>query len=52
MKKSQEISLASPEYRQFIEALKARVTAAHISAAKAVRRLPQRGYVCQPRVAA
>lgn len=36
MKKSQEISIASPEYRQFIEQLKARVSSARLSAARAV----------------
>jgi predicted nuclease of restriction endonuclease-like (RecB) superfamily len=36
MKKSQEISIASPEYRQFIEDLKARVLSARLSAARAV----------------
>ncbi len=36
MKKSQEISIASPEYRQFIEQLKARVLSARLSAARAV----------------
>ena len=38
MKKSQEVSIASPEYRQFIEELKARVLSARISAARAVNR--------------
>jgi predicted nuclease of restriction endonuclease-like (RecB) superfamily len=38
MKKSQEVSIASPEYRQFIEQLKARVLSARISAARAVNR--------------
>ena len=36
MKNSQEVSIASPEYRQFIEYLKARVVSARISAARAV----------------
>jgi len=36
MKKTQEVSLASPEYRQFIEDLKTRVVSARISAARAV----------------
>ena len=36
MKKSQEVSIASPEYRQFIEYLKTRVVSARISAARAV----------------
>ena len=36
MKKSQEVSIASPEYRQFIEQLKARVLSARLSAARAV----------------
>jgi predicted nuclease of restriction endonuclease-like (RecB) superfamily len=36
MKKSQEASIASPEYRQFIEQLKARVLSARLSAARAV----------------
>ena len=36
MKKSQGISIASTEYRQFIEQLKARVISAGISAARAV----------------
>jgi len=36
MKKSQEVSIASPEYRQFIENLKSRVLAARLSAARAV----------------
>ena len=38
MKKSQEVSIASPEYRQFIEELKARVFSARLSAARAVNR--------------
>ncbi|MFZ3207372.1 MAG: DUF1016 N-terminal domain-containing protein [Geobacteraceae bacterium] len=38
MKKSQEVSIASPEYRQFIEQLKARVLYARLSAARAVNR--------------
>lgn len=38
MKKSQEVSIASPEYRQFIEQLKARVLSARLSAARAVNR--------------
>ncbi len=38
MKKSQEISIASPEYRQFIEQLKARVLSARLSASRAVNR--------------
>ncbi len=36
MKKSQEVSIASPEYRQFIEQLKARVLSARLSATRAV----------------
>jgi predicted nuclease of restriction endonuclease-like (RecB) superfamily len=36
MKKLQDVSIASPEYRQFIEQLKARVVSARISAARAV----------------
>ena len=36
MKKSQEVSIASPEYRQFIEQLKTRVLSARLSAARAV----------------
>ena len=36
MKKSQWVSIASPEYRQFIEYLKTRVVSARISAARAV----------------
>ena len=36
MKKSQEVSIASPEYRKFIEDLKTRVVSARISAARAV----------------
>lgn len=36
MKKSQEVSIASPEYRRFIEQLKARVLSARLSAARAV----------------
>ncbi len=38
MKKSQEVSIASPEYRRFIEDLKARVLSARLSAARAVNR--------------
>ena len=38
MKKPQNISLASPEYRQFIEELKVRVLSARLSAARAVNR--------------
>jgi predicted nuclease of restriction endonuclease-like (RecB) superfamily len=38
MKKSQGVSIASPEYRQFIEDLKARVLSARLSAARAVNR--------------
>lgn len=38
MKKSPEVSIASPEYRQFIEELKTRVVSARISAARAVNR--------------
>jgi len=38
MKKSQEVSIASLEYRQFIEDLKTRVFSARISAARAVNR--------------
>ncbi|MEI7636208.1 MAG: PDDEXK nuclease domain-containing protein [Syntrophus sp. (in: bacteria)] len=38
MKKSQEVSIAAPEYRQFIEDLKTRVVSARISAARAVNR--------------
>jgi len=36
MKKSQEVSIASPEYRRFIEQLKVRVLSARLSAARAV----------------
>lgn len=36
MIKSQEFSIASPEYRRFIEELKARVLSAHLSAARAI----------------
>lgn len=36
MKKSQEVSIASPEYRRFIEQLKARVLSARLSAVRAV----------------
>ena len=36
MKKSQEVSIASPEYWKFIEDLKARVLSARLSAARAV----------------
>ena len=36
MKKSQEVSIASPEYRRFIEQLKARVLSARLSASRAV----------------
>ena len=36
MKKPQEVSIASPEYRRFIEQLKARVLSARLSAALAV----------------
>jgi len=38
MKKSQEVSIASPEYRQFIEDLKTRVISARVSVARAVNR--------------
>ncbi len=38
MKKSQEVSIASSEYRQFIEDLKTRVFSARLSAARAVNR--------------
>ena len=38
MKKLQEVSIAAPEYRQFIEQLKERVLSARISAARAVNR--------------
>ncbi|MDO9558640.1 MAG: PDDEXK nuclease domain-containing protein [Syntrophales bacterium] len=38
MKKSQEASIASPEYQKFIEDLKTRVVSARISAARAVNR--------------
>jgi predicted nuclease of restriction endonuclease-like (RecB) superfamily len=38
MKKSQEVSIASPEYRQFIKDLKARVLSARLSAARSVNR--------------
>ena len=38
MSKAKELSLASPEYRQFIEELKGRVLSARISAARAVNR--------------
>jgi predicted nuclease of restriction endonuclease-like (RecB) superfamily len=38
MKKSPEVSIASPEYRRFIEQLKARVLSARLSAARAVNR--------------
>ncbi|MCX5824047.1 MAG: DUF1016 N-terminal domain-containing protein, partial [Deltaproteobacteria bacterium] len=38
MKKSQEVSIASPEYRKFIEQLKARVLSARLSASRAVNR--------------
>ena len=38
MYKSKGVSIASPEYRQFIEDLKTRVISAHISAARAVNR--------------
>ena len=38
MKKSQEVFIASPEYRRFIEGLKARVLSARLSAARAVNR--------------
>lgn len=38
MTKLETISLAAPEYRQFIEGLKARVTAARVSAARHVNR--------------
>ncbi|GAB6270561.1 MAG: PDDEXK nuclease domain-containing protein [Smithella sp.] len=38
MSKSKELSLALPEYRQFIEELKGRVLAARVSAARAVNR--------------
>lgn len=36
MKKSPEVSIASPEYRRFIEQLKARVLSARLSAVRAV----------------
>jgi predicted nuclease of restriction endonuclease-like (RecB) superfamily len=36
MKKSQEVSIASPEYRRFIEQLKTRVLSARLSATRAV----------------
>jgi predicted nuclease of restriction endonuclease-like (RecB) superfamily len=36
MKKSQEVSIASPEYRRFIEQMKARVLSARLSAVRAV----------------
>ena len=38
MKKSQEVSIASPEYRRFIEQLTARVLSARLSSARAVNR--------------
>ena len=38
MKKQQEVSIPSPEYRRFIEDLKARVLSARLSAARAVNR--------------
>ena len=38
MKKSQEVSIASPEYRRFIEQLKARVISARLSVARAANR--------------
>ena len=38
MKKSPEVSIASPEYRRFIEQLKDRVLSARLSAARAVNR--------------
>ncbi|MDQ1277062.1 MAG: hypothetical protein QG555_101, partial [Thermodesulfobacteriota bacterium] len=38
MKKSPEVPIASPEYRQFIEELKTRVVSARISAARSVNR--------------
>lgn len=38
MKKAQDISMASPEYRQFIEELRGRVLSARLSAARAVNR--------------
>jgi hypothetical protein len=38
MKKPQDISMASPEYRRFIEDLKGRVLSARLSAARAVSR--------------
>jgi len=38
MKKSQEVSIVSPAYRQFIEELKGRVLSARVSAARAVNR--------------
>jgi hypothetical protein len=38
MKKSQEVSIASPEYRQFIEDLKAHVLSTRLSAERAVNR--------------
>ena len=38
MKKSQKVSIVSPEYRRFIEDLKTRVSSARLSAARAVNR--------------
>jgi hypothetical protein len=38
MKKSQEVSIASPEYRRFIEQLKARVLSVRLSATQTVNR--------------
>jgi len=38
MSKTKDISLASPEYRQFIEELKGRILSARVSAARAVNR--------------
>lgn len=38
MSKTKDLSLASPEYRQFIEELKGRVLSARVSAARAVNR--------------
>lgn len=38
MKNSTNVSIASPEYRQFIEELKSRVTTARISVARVVNR--------------
>ena len=38
MKKPKDLSMASPEYRQFIEELKGRVLSARISAARSINR--------------